>query len=353
VAGAFGLVGHALYTGVIRPSLFAMDPEEAHNFIHRLLPTMSQTGLLGMFGAEPAAGGFLKSELAGVTLASPVGLAAGFDKNGVLIDYLAGLGFGFAEIGSVTGRPSAGNPRPRLFRLPEDEALVNRLGLNGEGAEAVAKRLSRKSYPLPVGLNIAKTNHPEVIGDKAVEDVLFTFNQVKDLPVTYITINASCPNTHDGIIREKQELNDILQEISKANRGGKPIFLKLSPDSTDELVQDIMELADRFAVQGFVLGNTTTSRDGLKTSAGRIKEIGAGGLSGKPLKSKALNLVRRINSVKKRGQHLIACGGISSASDVVEFQEAGASQVQLYTALVYEGPGVVSRINRELERLRR
>src|SRR5262249_51152023 len=115
-----------------------MDPEEAHNFIHRLLPTMAQTGLLGIFGAKPASGAALKSELAGVTLASPVGLAAGFDKNGVLIDYLPALGFGFAEIGSVTGRPSNGNPRPRLFRLPEDEALINRLGLNGEGAEAVA-----------------------------------------------------------------------------------------------------------------------------------------------------------------------------------------------------------------------
>jgi dihydroorotate dehydrogenase len=255
------------------------------------------------------------------------------------------------EVGSVCAQATQGNPKPRLFRLPDDDAVINRLGLNGEGAEAVAARLAKAKFALPTGLNIAKTNLPEIQGDRAIEDVVTSFEHVKQLPLAYVAFNASCPNTHEGILSERQQLSDIMREVQNKNSARLPIFVKMSPDSSDELIADIVEIAVQNSLAGFICGNTSTSREGLQTKSSRITEIGNGGLSGKPLKQRALSLVRRVAKTKLSNQQIIACGGISSGQDAYEFIEAGATALQLYTALVYHGPTVVARINRELSQL--
>lgn len=338
-----------LYRNLFRSALFRLDPETAHHYTVALagaaMPIMSQLAGPAPKNAE------LRTKLANTLLNNPVGLAAGFDKNGQLLELPAALGFGFAEIGSITGRPSKGNPLPRLFRLPSDEAVINRMGLNGDGAEVVAARLKSARFKIPTGINIAKTNDPSVIGDLAIEDQIGAFKQIRSLPLVYVAINASCPNTHEGCLQAKDELATLLTEVQKANENDLPIFLKLSPDSTEQLLDDFVGIASDCELSGFICGNTTVSRENLRTDAGIVKDIGNGGLSGKPLKGRALNLVRNVNRRKKREQQIIGCGGISSASDAMQFIEAGATAVQLYTALVYEGPSVVNNINRELARM--
>jgi dihydroorotate dehydrogenase len=336
----------AMYKSLIRPALFKMDPERAHDLAHKVAPLLSLIPLRFEYAAPN-----LATTLSGVQLKNPVGMAAGFDKNGNLVELSDRLGFGFVEIGSVCAQATPGNPKPRLFRLPEDEAVINRLGLNGEGAEAVAARLTGKKFALPTGLNIAKTNLPEIQGDKAIADVLTTFDFVKNLPLAYVAFNASCPNTHEGIINERQQLNDIMGEVQKRNSRDLPIFIKMSPDSSDELIEDIVEVARLHKLAGFICGNTTLSRDGLNTDAARIAQIGNGGMSGRPLKPRALSLCERVAKSKLSTQQIIACGGIASGSDALDFLSVGATAVQLYTGLVYHGPTLVARINRQLSTL--
>ncbi|HEY9679586.1 MAG TPA: quinone-dependent dihydroorotate dehydrogenase [Drouetiella sp.] len=337
-----------MYDSLVRPILFKMDPEGAHVLAHSLAPLLKLTPLK----FEHAAAN-LHTKLSGTELKNPVGLAAGFDKNGKLIDIIDRLGFGFMEIGSVCALPTQGNPKPRLFRLPDDEAVINRLGLNGEGAHAVAERLGGEhvSFRIPTGLNIAKTNLPEVQGDRAVTDVVSTFDCFKAFPFTYVAFNASCPNTHEGILNERQQLTDIIREVQQKNVKSLPIFIKMSPDSPEPLIEDIIEIANSHNVSGFICGNTTTTRDGLKTDATQISQIGNGGLSGKPLKNKALSLLKRVAKLKNANQEIIACGGIASGQDAYDFLEAGAKAVQLYTALVYHGPSLVATVNRDLSAL--
>ncbi len=339
-----------IYGWLLRPILFQMDPEEAHHFSQRAALTLS--------AGWPLAAGFfqyqakdLEVRLAGVRLDNPVGLAAGFDKNGVLVGMLGHVGFGFAEVGSATARPSAGNPRPRLFRLASDEALINRLGLNGDGAEVIARRLAGSRFTLPVGLNISKTNDPSITGDKAVEDILFTFAKVRDLPVAYVTVNASCPNTKEGILAEKEGLSAILDGMQKQNQRRLPIFVKLSPDSSEQLLEDLVDSARRFGVAGFVCGNTTVTRGGLVAPAGEVEKAGPGGLSGPPLRPLALNLCRCVYRLKSPDQQIIAVGGIASGQHAYDFIRNGAVALQIYTALVYHGPSLPRRICTELSAL--
>lgn len=341
------------YQTLARPFLFTMDAEEAHNLGHRLLPALEglcpsvRALLLGTeTGAET-----LKTSLAGRTIANPLGLAAGFDKNGKLIKSLAALGFGYVEVGSVTALPSAGNARPRLFRLPQDRALINRLGLNGEGAEAVAANLRRQDFVVPVGANIAKTNKADVVMDKAAEDIGFSVRCLKDLPLAYITINTSCPNTHDGALFGERELELILTAVQKENTRNLPVFLKLSPDSPEEFLISVLKLAVRFEVRGFVLGNTTIKRGelGLRTAPARLAQIGNGGLSGQPLVSGTTSWIKSFVKECSPEQEVIACGGIASAADVKAMLDGGAKAVQLYTAIVYDGPFLILDILRQLQ----
>lgn len=337
------------YKNLLRPLLFTVDAEEAHNLASRLIP--AATGLLKVAQAEVfsdevlAAMPRLQGQIAGNPLSHPIGVAAGFDKNARLLPFLHEFGFAFAEIGSVTASQSDGNARPRLFRLPADEAIINRMGLNGEGASAVFARLTAMqkgdSVKLPVALNIAKSNLPGLSGDDATRDILFTFNQFKHAQLAYVTINTSCPNTHEGALNEAAHLREILATVTGANSEGKALFLKLSPDSPDDFIDMVVALAGEFGVAGFVCGNTSIKRDNLAESAARVAAAGPGGLSGAPLRAAMLAQVARIYKTKSASQQIIACGGISDAYDVVAAIASGACAVQIYTALVYEGPFVV------------
>jgi dihydroorotate dehydrogenase len=292
-----------IYKSAVRPILFRQDPEQIHLAAHKAARNLK--ALLPAFKtALVYRNNDLVCDLFGKTLSNPLGLAAGFDKNGDLVDILQDAGFGFAEVGSVTALSKEGNPKPRLFRLESDAAVINRLGLNGEGADAVAAKLTRISFGLPIGLNIAKTNDPSITGDAAVQDILYTFNQVKSLPLTYVTLNASCPNTEEGIVSETAFIKTVLREVQSANSPQLPILLKLSPDSTGDFLEQMVATAGASKISGFVCGNTSISRENLKTDNARIQAIGAGGLSGLPLKAKALKLCRTVYSLSKSHRKL-------------------------------------------------
>ena len=344
------------YESLVRPALFCMDAEEAHHLGQGLLKSMGwlfdlSGAILGVSGlCGSGASSYATFGLAGATLKNPVGLAAGFDKNGTLVDSLASLGFGFVEIGSVTARPSAGNAKPRLFRLPQDQALINRLGLNGDGAEAVADRLQACQFPIPVGLNIAKTNLPDLSMEKAAEDIAFSFKTLMHLPFAYVVINTSCPNTHEGALFACEELELILKAVSELNQGRLPVFLKISPDSPQSFLEALSKLSLRYEIRGFVIGNTTVYRQSLKTSPKVLETIGNGGLSGAPLYANTCRLVKHFASSKAGYQEIIACGGIDSATSVKEMLALGASAVELYSALVYKGPFLIYSILQELKK---
>lgn len=326
----------------LRVALFQFDPEEAHKLAVQIAPIAA--GWIGKRVMDKR----LRTSVAGIELENPIGLAAGFDKNGHLTGCLSGFGFGFAEVGSITGQSTGGNPKPRLFRLVDDEAVINRLGLNGDGADAVSERLAVSQFSIPIGINIAKTNLPAIKGELAVQDMLHSFSSIKDLPVSFVTLNVSCPNTHEGILKETEELDQILAGVVSLNSRGLPIFLKLSPDSSQTLLESSVASANRFGVKGFILGNTTTTRAGLVTAPARVTEMGMGGLSGPPLKSKALDLVKNVYRLKSVEQQIIGCGGVSSGADAYEFIRQGASAVELYTALIYGGPDLPLRMLKEL-----
>lgn len=339
-----------VYRSVIRPILFRQDPEQVHQAAHRAAKDFK--ALLPIFNsAFVYSGDDLKCSLFGSDLANPLGLAAGFDKNGDLTDVLNHIGFGFSEVGSVTALAKEGNPKPRLFRLEKDEAVINRLGLNGEGADAVAAKLAKVKFGLPIGLNIAKTNDPEITGDAAIQDILYTFNKIKTLPFTYVTINASCPNTKEGIVSEAAFMKAVLTEVQSANAAKLPILLKLSPDSSQDLLEEMVDTAASCNLSGFVCGNTTTTRENLMTDNAQLQDIGNGGLSGPPLKAKALKLCQSVHRLKQPTQIIIGCGGINSGQTAYDFLAAGASFLQMYTGLVYEGPALPMEINKKLSNI--
>ncbi len=307
-----------------------------------------------LVGADADAG--LGQTLWGLRFRSPLGLAAGFDKNARLVRFWDALGFGWADVGSVTHEAAAGNARPRAFRLPADRALVNRMGLNNDGAEAVAARLAATPRPpgFVVSVNVAKTHRADpsgLAGAAGIEDVRQAMALV--LPqADLLTLNVSCPNTADGKTFETPEaLDALLAAVAPvrdafAARGGAgrrvPLLVKLSPDAVD--VPDLVAVALAHGVDGLVATNTASGRDGLATDAATLAQIGRGGLSGRPLAEPALALVRELYRETAGRVPLVGVGGIDSADAAYARVRAGASLVQLYTALVYEGPGVVRAI---------
>ncbi len=337
----------SVYERLIRPLLFKMDPERAHRLVNSLVPQMWWLGPALKLSCHYE-NKVLKTEFAGHTFHNPIGLAAGFDKNATMGPLLDTLGFGFVEIGSISGRPCTGFPTPRLFRLVDDQALINRMGLNNHGAKTIAARIKAKAWKTPLGVNVVKTNDPSIVGDLAVEDLLISFLAIRDLPLAYITINASCPNTHAGIAKETNEIEIAISEMQRQNRKKIPILLKLSPDASDQLLNRIMEVGSALEVAGYVCGNSSTSRSNLKTSIARLAQIGNGGLTGPPLRELAYQLCQRVARLKNPNQSLIACGGITSGEDAYRFLEAGAAAVQLYTAMVYQGPGLPALMKRQL-----
>jgi len=325
---------------LVRPALFALDAESAHAAAIAALKYLPE-------GGRAARGGLLQTEVAGLVFPNPVGMAAGFDKDGELPDALLGLGFGFAEAGSITPRPQAGNPRPRLFRLAEDRAVINRMGFNNGGAAAAAARLAaRQARGGIVGINIgANKDSADRIADYA------QMTQVMGPLASYLAVNISSPNT-PGLraLQDEGALVALLDAVLEARgASGPPVFLKVAPDLERADVEAIARIAMDKRLGALIVSNTTIARPPLRSRhAGE-----SGGLSGAPLRDLALARLRDFRRATDGALPLVGVGGIASAEDAWQRIRAGASLVQLYSAMVYEGPGIARRIVRGLEALMR
>ena len=291
----------------------------------------------------------LEREVFGLKFENPVGLAAGFDKDAKLFDELASFGFGFVEIGTVTPLPQKGNPQPRLFRLKEDSGIINRMGFNNQGIEAVVARLRRKKSNIIIGGNIGKNK--ETPNDKAVEDYEICFEKLFPF-VDYFVVNVSSPNT-PGLrdLQEKKPLTDLLnrmQEFNDQKEKRKPILLKIAPDLTNEQLDDIIEIVDETKIDGVVATNTTIDRSGLKIDKTKVQAIGNGGLSGRPLKARSTEVIKYLSVQSNKAFPIIGVGGIHSAEDAIEKLDAGATLLQVYTGFIYEGPSLIKRINKAI-----
>ena len=335
-----------------RNALFKLDPERAHQVTAAAARAAQLTRVDRLLEDKFVYDDMrLRQSVWGMYFANPVGLAAGFDKNAALVPFWSTLGFGFAEVGSVSARPSRGNPRPRAYRLPEDEALVNRMGLNNKGAVRVSSRLSRfaSRRTIPIGINLAKTHDPNIAGEAAVEDFRESFELLAP-QADYVALNISCPNTRDGkTFEEPDALETLLRAVMQQRRESAPrvpVLLKLAPSLTDRVVFDseieaIVELGLKYGISGFIASNTTPDREGLITDRERVAAAGAGGLSGRPLEARATHLVRYLYRRTGGSVPIIGVGGVFSAEDAYRKIRSGATLVQIYTALVYRGPGLV------------
>jgi len=291
----------------------------------------------------------LKREVFGIKFDNPVGLAAGFDKDAKLFDELASFGFGFVEIGTVTPLPQDGNPKPRLFRLKEDNAIINRMGFNNEGIEATVARLRRKKSNIIIGGNIGKNKVTP--NERAVNDYEMCFEKLFPY-VDYFAVNVSSPNT-PGLreLQEKEPLTSLLkrlQELNSQKDKRKPILLKIAPDLTNKQLDDIILIVSKTNIDGVIATNTTIDRSGLKTTKIRLESIGNGGLSGKPVKERSTEMIKYLSEKSNKAFPIIGVGGIHSAEDAIEKLEAGAALLQVYTGFIYEGPALVKRINKAI-----
>jgi len=347
-----------LYQKLLRPFLFQFDPEDIHTLTHRFgtfwQSSDALNSLLSTFFCE--SDDRLKWNFRDITFSNPLGLAAGFDKNAELISLMQALGFGFEEVGSITWESSKGNPKPRLFRLPEDEAIINRMGLNNEGAEKIAQSLKSELEDLdfPVGVNIAKTHSPDILGDLAIRDYVQSYQRLRDLG-SYHCLNISCPNTAEGkTFEDPAVLRDLLSAISEERSYATPLLIKLSPDLSKEQTDELLNLAMEFELDGFVVSNTSVDRSELNASPNKLSNIGKGGLSGKPLAKKSNNVLNHVHKQRKPHQLLIGVGGVRDVNSAIDKFASGADLIQIYTGLVFEGPALVKRINSALvDRMKR
>jgi dihydroorotate dehydrogenase len=342
---------------LIREILFCFPPEDVHYFSMNLLRTGCSIGpvrsvLKKQFGFPNT---LLEKELFGLHFQNPVGLGAGFDKNARYLRELEVLGFGFVEIGTVTPKGQPGNDKPRLFRLPADKALINRMGFNNDGVDEIKKRLmlwkdnNAAKSKLIVGGNIGKNKITP--NEEAWKDFSTCFDQLFDC-VDYFVVNVSSPNT-PGLreLQEKDSLKKILSQLQEQNQGKakpKPLLLKIAPDLTKEQLDDIVALSFETGLSGLVATNTTIGRANLHTSPQKIETIGAGGLSGKPVRERATEVVTYLAQQTAGKVPIIASGGIFTGADAKEKLDAGASLVQVWTGFVYEGPAIVKNICRYL-----
>jgi dihydroorotate dehydrogenase len=332
---------------LIKNLLFRFPPENIHYQVMKGLKMVHGLPMgkkLVHSFCQPKRSG-LEKQLWGLTFRNPVGLAAGFDKDARYTDELASLGFGFVEIGTVTPVAQPGNDQPRLFRLPADKALINRMGFNNGGAIAAAKRLQKRKSDIIIGGNIGKNKLTP--NDQAISDYEKCFHALFDV-VDYFVVNVSSPNTPNlRALQEKEPLKQLLHHLQVLNiqkSRPKPILLKIAPDLTTSQLDDIIEIIQETKLAGIVATNTTISRDNLHTPEQEVSAIGAGGLSGLPVKEKATEVIRYIHKNTNGTVPIIAVGGIFTAADAQEKLDAGASLVQVYTGFVYEGPTIVKKI---------
>jgi len=353
--------GHylSLYDSIIRPILFRLPAETAHEFALRSLSiTLGNKSVRNLvarrFQREP----FGKLHRFGIEFRNPIGLAAGFDKNGTAAQALSALGLGFIEVGTVTAEPQPGNPRPRIFRLPRDRALINRLGFNNCGAAQLSENIKRRRLDCVLGVNIGKSRRVPI--SDAVDDYLKSLDAIYDV-ADYIAINVSSPNTPDlRDLQRPEMLVDLLERLQQRNRSlaetyspshPKPLLLKIAPDLTEAEIASIVDAALQTGVAGIIATNTTIERDGLQTPRPQVEACGEGGLSGAPLRHRSNEVISFIHRAAGGALPIIGVGGVFTAADAWDKICSGASLIQLYTGFIYEGPSVARRINEGLSRI--
>ncbi|MBM3176933.1 MAG: quinone-dependent dihydroorotate dehydrogenase [Bacteroidetes bacterium] len=336
-----------MYRKFIRPFLFLFDPESVHHFTFSTIRLALRIPLAAWIAGKifKRVNPRFERTIFGLKFSNPVGLAAGFDKDALLVDELQQFGFGFIEIGTVTPKPQPGNPKPRLFRLPKDSALINRMGFNNQGAEAAAARLKKRSSHIIIGGNIGKNK--DTPNELAVEDYKKCMLALADV-VDYFVVNVSSPNT-PGLreLQVKEPLKNLLlslKEYSEKSNWKKPILLKIAPDLNQHQLMDVITILKETNLDGVIATNTTISRDGLRTQQNDVAKIGVGGLSGKPLSNRSTEIIRILREKLGPDFPIIGVGGIMTPQDAVEKLNAGANLIQLYTGFIYEGPGIVKRI---------
>jgi dihydroorotate dehydrogenase len=349
------LVNHhlSLYRSIVRPILFRLPPESVHEFALSSLSAALSTQVARRLASRRfRRAPFGRLKRFGLEFPNPVGLAAGFDKNGTAAQALASLGFGSIEVGSVTGEPQPGNPRPRLFRLPRDRALINRAGFNNCGAAQLAEHIQRRRPECVLGVNIGKSRSVRI--EDAIPDYLKSFDAVYEI-ADYIAINVSSPNTPN--LRELQrpellaELLDSLQQRNdelaqrRSDPRPKPLLLKIAPDLSESEIESIVDVATSLKIAGLIATNTTISRAGLQTPTVEVEAFGEGGLSGAPLQNRSNEVIALVYRLTGGRLPIIGVGGVFTAEDAWEKICAGASLIQLYTGFIYEGPSVARRIN--------
>ncbi|MGI9036043.1 MAG: quinone-dependent dihydroorotate dehydrogenase [Pyrinomonadaceae bacterium] len=337
----------SLYQKFIRPFLFKIPPEMAHEFSVKALKIGLSSNFLQKKAAENfRCDAFGELERFGLKFKNPLGVAAGFDKNAKIVNQLAALGFGFVEVGTITFKPQKGNEKPRLFRLPEDEALINRLGFNNEGASKIVERLKKIQPDCVLGVNIGKNR--DVPNEAAIENYLASFDLASEV-ADYIAVNVSSPNTPN--LRELQKaenLEELLSRLQKRNAElvRKPLLVKIAPDLSEAEIEAMTDIALRLKLSGIIATNTTVSRENLKT---KIKE--SGGLSGKPVREKSNAIISKIYKYSNGKLPIIGVGGIFTAADAFGKIAAGACLAQAYTGFVYQGFGFARDVNFGLQKI--
>ena len=342
-----------MYKFLVRPFLFSFDPEWVHYFTLNTLKLINKIPLSSwllrkIYSYENPT---LEKELFGIKFKNPVGLAAGFDKNGKYINELSNLGFGFIEIGTITPKPQQGNPKKRLFRIQNDSAIINRLGINNDGSYICADRLKKNNSDVVIGGNIGKNTTTS--NENADADYIQNFETLHQY-VNYFVLNVSCPNVSNFTkLQDVEFLKKLVPQLKKINSTKpkkKPILIKISPDLNQDQLDETIDLILSENLDGIIATNTTTKRENLKTNKSKIEKIGNGGLSGEPLKKKSTEVIRYIYKKTSGNLPIIGVGGIMNSKDALDKIEAGADLIQLYTGFIYEGPRIVKKINQYLSK---
>ncbi|WNW02436.1 quinone-dependent dihydroorotate dehydrogenase [Tenacibaculum sp. HL-MS23] len=345
-----------MYKLIIRPIFFLFDPEKIHYFTFSLVKFMTKIPFVASIfrSLYQVNDKKLERNLFGLTFKKPVGLAAGFDKNAVLYNELANFGFGFVEIGTVTPKGQAGNPKKRLFRLKDDQGIINRMGFNNEGLAIAIEQLKKNKGKIIIGGNIGKNT--DTAPENYTSDYLECFKGLHPY-VDYFVLNVSCPNVGSHAkLDDVEYLYELITEVQKLNKElsvsgrakSRPILLKIAPDLNNQQLDEIIELVAKTKIDGVIASNTSVNRDNLKVSKERLLEIGNGGVSGQPVKERSTKVIKYLADKSNKAFPIIGVGGIHSEKDALDKINAGADLVQIYTGFIYEGPSLVKRINKAI-----